>query len=58
MNLIPLRVSNGEQVPVDVGPAADSAQARVFADLWKRVMVRWLREGLGQLHGRPAESGR
>jgi hypothetical protein len=38
------RVSNGEQVQVDVGPQADSAQARVFADLWKRVMARWLRD--------------
>jgi len=27
-----------------MGPAADNAPARVFAGLWKRVMVRWLRE--------------
>lgn len=38
------RVSNGEQVQIDMGPAADNAETRVFAAMWKRVMVRWLRE--------------
>jgi hypothetical protein len=36
------RISNGEQVQVDVGPAADSGQTKVFAALWKRVMAGWL----------------
>ena len=37
------RVSNGEQVQIDMGPAADNAQTRVFASLWKKVMVGWLK---------------
>ena len=37
------RVSNGEQVQIDMGPAADSEQTRVFAGLWKKVMVGWLK---------------
>jgi hypothetical protein len=45
-------VSNGEQVQVDMGSAADNPQTRVFADLWKRVM------GVGQLHGAVPAAGR
>jgi len=37
------RVSNGEQVQVDMGPAADNNYARYFAELWKRTMVHWLK---------------
>ena len=37
------RVSNGEQVQVDMGLNADSEQTRVFAGLWKRVMTAWLK---------------
>jgi hypothetical protein len=37
------RVSNGEQVQIDVGPSADNLHARRFAALWKRVMVSWLK---------------
>ena len=36
------RVSNGEQVQIDIGPAGDNPHARRFADLWKKVMVSWL----------------
>jgi hypothetical protein len=38
------RVSNGEQVQVDMGPDADNAQTRIFAAMWKRAMVHWLKE--------------
>lgn len=38
------RVSNGEQVQIDMGPAADNAQTRIFAAMWKRAMVHWLKE--------------
>jgi hypothetical protein len=38
------RVSNGEQVQIDMGPTADNAETRVFAAMWKRVMVHWLKE--------------
>lgn len=37
------RVSNGEQVQIDVGPAGDNPHARRFAALWKKVMVSWLK---------------
>jgi hypothetical protein len=37
------RVSNGEQVQIDVGPAADSSYAKYFGELWKRAMVHWLK---------------
>jgi len=37
------RVSNGEQVQIDMGPDADNEQTRVFAGLWKRVMIGWLK---------------
>jgi len=36
------RVSNGEQVQIDIGPTGDNPHARRFAALWKRVMVSWL----------------
>jgi sugar phosphate isomerase/epimerase len=36
------RVSNGEQVQIDIGPAGDNPHARRFAALWKEVMVSWL----------------
>jgi len=37
------RVSNGEQVQIDLGPNGESDQTRLFAGLWKRVMVAWLK---------------
>lgn len=37
------RVSNGEQVQIDIGPTGDNPHARRFAALWKKVMVSWLR---------------
>jgi hypothetical protein len=36
------RVSNGEQVQIDIGPTGDNPHARRFAALWKKVMVSWL----------------
>lgn len=36
------RVSNGQQLQIDVGPEADHAQARRFAGWWKKAMVNWL----------------
>jgi sugar phosphate isomerase/epimerase len=38
------RVSNGEQVQVDIGPSGDNPYARRFAALWKKVMVSWLQQ--------------
>jgi len=37
------RVSNGEQVQIDIGPSGDNPHARRFAALWKKVMVLWLK---------------
>jgi hypothetical protein len=37
------RVSNGEQVQIDVGPSGDNPHARRFAALWKKTMVSWLK---------------
>jgi hypothetical protein len=37
------RVSNGEQVQIDMGPHADNEPTRIFASLWKRVLVGWLK---------------
>jgi sugar phosphate isomerase/epimerase len=37
------RVSNGEQVQIDLGAAGDSDQTRLFAGLWKKVMIGWLK---------------
>jgi hypothetical protein len=37
------RVSNGEQVQIDVGASADNPHAKRFAALWKRTMVSWLK---------------
>jgi hypothetical protein len=37
------RVSNGEQVQIDIGPSGDNPHARRFAALWKKVMVSWLK---------------
>ena len=37
------RVSNGEQVQIDMGPTADNGYAKYFAGLWKRAMVHWLK---------------
>jgi hypothetical protein len=37
------RVSNGEQVQIDIGPSGDNPHARRFAALWKKVMVAWLK---------------
>jgi len=36
------RVSNGEQVQIDIGPSGDNPHARRFSALWKKVMVAWL----------------
>jgi hypothetical protein len=36
------RVSNGEQVQIDIGPSGDNPHARRFAALWKKAMVSWL----------------
>jgi len=36
------RVSNGEQVQIDIGSTGDNPHARRFAALWKKVMVAWL----------------
>ena len=36
------RVSNGEQVQIDIGPTGDNPHARRFATLWKKAMVSWL----------------
>ncbi len=36
------RVSNGEQVQIDIGPSGDNPHARRFAALWRKVMVSWL----------------
>ncbi len=38
------RVSNGEQVQIDIGPTGDNPHARRFAALWKRTMVSWLKQ--------------
>jgi hypothetical protein len=37
------RVSNGEQVQIDIGPSGDNPHARRFAALWKKVMGSWLK---------------
>jgi hypothetical protein len=37
------RVSNGEQVQIDIGPSGESVYARRVAALWKRVMLSWLK---------------
>src|SRR6185295_6267281 len=37
------RVSNGEQVQIDMGPAADNNYTKYFGALWKRAMVHWLK---------------
>ena len=37
------RVSNGKQVQIDIGPAGDTKEAKLFASWWKRAMVKWLR---------------
>ncbi|HWC76058.1 MAG TPA: sugar phosphate isomerase/epimerase, partial [Blastocatellia bacterium] len=37
------RVSNGEQVQIDMGAAADNSYTKYFAELWKRAMVHWLK---------------
>jgi hypothetical protein len=37
------RVSNGEQVQLDIGPSGESPPARRFAALWKRAMQSWLK---------------
>lgn len=37
------RVSNGEQVQIDIGPTGDNPHARRFAALWKKAMVSWLK---------------
>jgi len=58
------RVSNGEQVQVDMGPAADNAPARVFAglrmrDLAERTWNEAVQEtGVGQRHGGASASSR
>jgi hypothetical protein len=40
------RVSNGEQVQIDIGPSGDNPHARRFAALWKKVMVAWLQSAM------------
>ncbi len=37
------RVSNGEQVQVDIGASGDTPHAKNHAELWKRAMVYWLK---------------
>jgi hypothetical protein len=37
------RVSNGEQVQIDIGSAGDNPHAKRFAALWKKTMVSWLK---------------
>ncbi|HXG64468.1 MAG TPA: TIM barrel protein [Blastocatellia bacterium] len=37
------RISNGQQVQIDVGPKAESNYAKTYAQLWKRAMVYWLK---------------
>jgi hypothetical protein len=36
------RVSNGEQVQIDMGSQADNKPTQYFAELWKRAMIAWL----------------
>jgi hypothetical protein len=36
------RVSNGQQVQIDLGPGGEGEHTRLFASLWKRVMAAWL----------------
>src|SRR6266540_1807735 len=44
------RVSNGEQVQIDIGPAGDTPHARRFAAVWKKAMAGWLkRAGKGDV---------
>jgi hypothetical protein len=44
------RVSNGEQVQIDIGPTGDTPEARRFAAVWKKTMARWLkRAGKGDI---------
>jgi hypothetical protein len=38
------RVSNGEQVQIDMGSQADNKQTAYFAELWKRAMIAWLKQ--------------
>ena len=38
------RVSNGEQVQIDMGAGADNSYAKYFFELWKRAMVHWLKD--------------
>jgi hypothetical protein len=38
------RVSNGEQVQIDMGSPADNKPTLYFAELWKRTMIRWLKQ--------------
>lgn len=37
------RVSNGEQIQVDIGPAGEAPAAQKFAGYWKKIMESWLR---------------
>jgi hypothetical protein len=37
------RVSNGEQVQIDIGPDGSDPHALRFAALWKKAMVSWLK---------------
>ncbi len=36
------RISNGQQVQIDIGPDGDTAEARTNAAWWKAAMVHWL----------------
>lgn len=36
------RVSNGEQVQIDIGSRGDTPHAKRFAALWKQAMIAWL----------------
>jgi len=38
------RVSNGEQVQIDMGAQVDNKPTRYFAELWKRTMIAWLKQ--------------
>ncbi|MPZ17793.1 MAG: sugar phosphate isomerase/epimerase [Luteitalea sp.] len=40
------RVSNGEQVQIDIGSGGDTPHAKRFAALWKQAMIAWLQSAV------------
>ncbi|MGH9158524.1 MAG: sugar phosphate isomerase/epimerase family protein, partial [Vicinamibacteraceae bacterium] len=40
------RVSNGEQVQIDIGSRGDTPHAKRFAAVWKQAMVTWLEDAM------------